>query len=82
MWKRVQAATRLCSASNLMSFSSFSNVSSGVIFGFTMNRKDFGQIRFVKCSTNSFVEFSVSAVLFSTVLWSVFFLALLLQVGF
>ena len=30
-WKRVKASTRLCSASSLMSFSSFSNVSSGVM---------------------------------------------------
>ena len=43
LWKRVKASTRLCSASSLMSFSSFSNMSSGVIFGFAVYRKDFGQ---------------------------------------
>ena len=59
---------RLCSASSLMSFSSFSNMSSGVIFGFAVYRKDFGQVRFVRCSSNSFIEFSVFAILFSTVL--------------
>ena len=42
LWKRVKASTRLCSASSLMSFSSFSNMLSGVIFGFAVYRKDFG----------------------------------------
>ena len=43
------------------------------MFGFAVYRKDFGQVRFVKCSSNSFIEFSVFAILFSTVLWSVYF---------
>ena len=73
LWKRVKASTRLCSASSLMSFSSFSNFSSGVMFGFAVYRKDFGQVRFVRCSSNSCIECSVFAILFSTVLWSVYF---------
>ena len=56
-----------------MSFSSFSNVSSGVMFGFAVDRKDFGQVRFVSCSSNSCIECLVFAILFSTVLWSVYF---------
>lgn len=47
---------------------------SSEIFGFAVYRKDFVQVRFVRCSSNSFIEFSVFAILFSTVLWSVYFL--------
>ena len=67
LWKRVEASTWLCSASSLMSFSSFSNVSSGVMFGFPVYRKDFGQVRFVRFSSNSHIECSVFASLFSMV---------------
>ena len=75
LWKRVKASTRLCSASSVMSLISFSNLLSSVIFGFAIHSKDFGQVRFVVCSSNSFIECSVFAILLFTVsLWSVYFL--------
>ena len=75
LWKRVKASTRLCSASSVMSLISFPNMLSSVIFGFAVYCKGFGQVRFVVCSSNSFIEFSAFAIFFSTVsLWSVCFL--------
>ena len=55
LWKRVRASTRLCSASSLISLISFSNIITGVIFGFAVYCKDFVQVRFVRCSSNRFM---------------------------